>query len=180
MSAPTTGSSAEPQRGSLPGRRTAPAPRRSSSEVNRYQCQEISDASFRSYIRENAPRLQVKDSVPTHEEPDNAYALVKVLLQEETDLIGIYICGGGISGVLRALREAPRDRRERVRLVCRDIGPETRKGLVEGLITAALCHPMERTSDQLIDTMLDAIDQKDNGSILQRSVPFEIITPENV
>jgi hypothetical protein len=28
--------------------------------------------------------------------------------------------------------------------------------------------------------MLDAIDQKDNGSILQRSLPFEIITPENV
>jgi LacI family transcriptional regulator len=118
--------------------------------------------------------------VPTHEEPDNAYALVKELLQEETDLIGIYICGGGISGVLRALREAPPERREHIRLVCRDIGPETRKGLVEGLITAALCHPMERTSDQLIDTMLDAIDQKDNGSILQRSVPFEIITPENV
>ena len=147
---------------------------------HRYQCQEISDASFRSYIRENAPRLRVKDSVPTHEEPANAYALVKELLQEETDLIGIYICGGGISGVLRALREVPPERREHIRLVCRDIGPETRKGLVEGLITAALCHPMERTSDQLIDTMLDAIDQKDNGSILQRSVPFEIITPENV
>lgn len=147
---------------------------------HRYQCQEISEASFRSYIREHASRLYVKDPVPTHEEPDNAYALVKALLQEETDLIGIYICGGGISGVLRALREAPIERHKHIRLVCRDIGPETRIGLVEGLITAALCHPMERTSDQLIDTMLDAIDQTDNGSILQRSVPFEIITPENV
>jgi LacI family transcriptional regulator, galactose operon repressor len=99
---------------------------------HRYQCQEISDASFRSYIREHAPRLHVKDSAPTHEEPDNAYALVKELLQEETDLIGIYICGGGISGVLRALREAPRERREHIRLVCRDIGAETQRGSSRG------------------------------------------------
>ena len=133
-----------------------------------------------SYIRENAPRLNVKIRCQPTRSRTNAYTLVKELLQQETDLIGIYVCGGGISGVLRALREAPHERREHIRLVCRDIGPETRKGLIEGLITAALCHPMERTSDQLIDTMLDAINQKDNGSILQGSVPFEIITPESV
>ena len=82
--------------------------------------------------------------------------------------------------MLRALREIPEDKRRTVRLICRDIGPETRKGLAEGLITAALCHPLEETSDQLVQTMLDAIDQQGNGLILQRSIPFEIITPENL
>ncbi|MCA8881770.1 MAG: LacI family DNA-binding transcriptional regulator [Rhodobacteraceae bacterium] len=147
---------------------------------HRYQCQDIADASFRSYIRENAPHLTVDDSRPTHEEPEQAYRIVSTLLAEARDLVGIYIAGGGISGVLRALREIPEDKRRTVRLICRDIGPETRKGLAEGLITAALCHPLEETSDQLVQTMLDAIDQQGNGLILQRSIPFEIITPENL
>ena len=40
---------------------------------HRYQCQDISDASFRSYIREHAPHLTVDDSRPTHEDPGEAY-----------------------------------------------------------------------------------------------------------
>lgn len=144
----------------------------------RYQCQDIADASFRSYIRENASRLTVDDSLPTHEEPSEAYRIVSKLLQDAGDLAGIFIVGGGISGVLRALRESPE--RRPVSLICRDIGPETRKGLAEGLITAALCHPLEQTSAQLVQTMIDSMGQGAEAAILHRSIPFEIITPENV
>jgi len=147
---------------------------------HRYQCQDISDASFRSYLRENARHLTVDDSRPTHEDPEEAYRIVSNLLKEVDDLVGIYIAGGGISGVLRALRQAPEEKRRTVRLVCRDIGPETRKGLAEGLITAALCHSWDQTSDQLIQTMIDATGQKSNGMAVQCTIPFEIITPENV
>lgn len=145
----------------------------------RYQCQDIADASFRSYLRENASRLAVSDSLPTHEEPDEAHRIVSGLLREMDDLAGIFIVGGGISGVLRALREGPARERS-VSLICRDIGPETRKGLAEGLITAALCHPLEQTSAQLVQTMIDSVKQSAEGVILHRSIPFEIITPENV
>lgn len=147
---------------------------------HRYQCQDIADASFRSYVRENARHLVVEDSRPTHEEPQEAYRITAELLAEADDLVGIYMAGGGISGVLQALRDAPEERRRSVSLVCRDIGPETRKGLAEGLITAALCHPLERTSSQLVQTMIDAVGQKDSGVILQRTIPFEIVTPESV
>ncbi|MBP6768831.1 MAG: LacI family DNA-binding transcriptional regulator [Reyranella sp.] len=145
----------------------------------RYQCQDIADASFRSYLRENASRLTVEGSLPTHEEPDEAHRIVSRLLHEMDDLAGIFIVGGGISGVLRALREAP-DRKRSVSLICRDMGPETRKGLAEGLITAALCHPLEQTSAQLVQTMIDSVGHTAEGAILHRSIPFEIITPENV
>lgn len=146
----------------------------------RYQCQDIADASFRSYVRENADHLSVEDSRPTHEDPQEAYRITSRLLADGDDLVGICIVGGGISGVLQALREAPGEKRRLVRLVCRDIGPETRKGLAEGLITAALCHPLERTSGQLVQTMIDAIGQARSGAILHRTIPFEIITPESV
>jgi len=147
---------------------------------HRYQCQDVSDASLRSYIREHAPRLVVEESRPTHEEPDEAYRMVADLLETTADLVGILIVGGGISGVLRALRRVPEDRRSGIRLVCRDIGPETRKGLSEGLITAALCHPLESTSNLLVQTMIDVLDEDAVAATLQRTIPFEIVTPENL
>ncbi|TPE46486.1 LacI family DNA-binding transcriptional regulator [Amaricoccus solimangrovi] len=145
---------------------------------HRYQCQDISEASFRSYMREHARHLVVDETLPTHEEPREAYLLVSRLLAEAEDLVGIYVAGGGISGVLQALREAPE--RAPVRIVCRDIGPETRRGLAEGLITAALCHPLGRTSDQLVQTMIEAIRQGETNVVLQRSIPFEIVIPETL
>ncbi|TMV67243.1 substrate-binding domain-containing protein, partial [Thioclava sp. BHET1] len=147
---------------------------------HRYQCQDVAEASFRSYMREHAPQLAVEDSRPTHEEPNEAYNMVTTRLEQRDDLVGILMVGGGISGVLRALRQAPETRRKDIRVVCRDIGPETRKGLSEGLITAALCHPLEASSDMLVQTMIDTIVQAGGTATLQRTVPFEIITPENV
>jgi len=147
---------------------------------HRYQCQDVADASLRSYIREHAPHLIVEDSRPTHEEAAEAYRMVSELLETTEDLVGILMVGGGISGVLRALREVPASRREGIRFVCRDIGPETRKGLSEGLITAALCHPLEATSGLLIQTMIDVINQDAPMATLQRTIPFDIVTPVNI
>ena len=147
---------------------------------HRYQCQDMADAAFRSYIRENAPHLTVEDSRPTNEESSEAYRMVRELLASGEKLTGLMIAGGGISGVLRALREAPPEQRKGVRVICRDIGPETRKGLTEGLITAALCHPLEPTSRTLVQTMIEVTRSKDADITIQRTVPFEVITPENI
>ena len=147
---------------------------------HRYQCQDISDASFRSYIRENASHLLVEDSRPTHEDPAKHTGSFPSCLPIWMTWSASTSVGGGISGVLKALREAPEEKRRTIRLVCRDIGPETRRGLAEGLITAALCHPLEQTSGQLLQTMLDALRQTESGVILQRAIPFEILTPESL
>ncbi|PSH70089.1 LacI family transcriptional regulator [Phyllobacterium brassicacearum] len=147
---------------------------------NRYQCQDIADASFRSYMREHAPAYNVSETQLTHEVPDNAYSIVRRLIEEEPDLRGIFVNGGGISGVLRALRELPLDEQRTIRIVCSDIGPETRKGLSEGLITASLCHPLDKMPQELIDVMLRLIERRDAASIEQRIVPFDILTPESI
>lgn len=146
----------------------------------RYQCQDVADASFRSYMREHAPDIVLEETRATHEEPRIAYQMVKELLTRESDLVGIFMGGGGISGTLQALREEPEEARRNVSVVCRDIGPETRKGLTEGLITAALCLPLETASDSLVETMIDAIQARNNTTVLQRAVPFEIVIPESI
>lgn len=147
---------------------------------NRYQCQDVSDASFRSYMRENAPEFTVTETFLTHEEPDNAYATIKDLLSNETDLKGVFVNGGGISGVLRAVRELPMESQRNIRVVCSDIGPETRRGLSEGLITASLSHPLDKMPQELVAVMLRRIESGDTGSMEQRIVPFEILTPESI
>jgi LacI family transcriptional regulator len=147
---------------------------------HRYQCQDISDASFRSYMREHAPDFHVNETFLTHEEPKCAYGLVRRLIEEEPDLRGIFVNGGGISGVLRAMRELPPERQCEICIVCRDIGPEGRKGLSEGLITAAVRHPLEKMPEELIGVMLRLAERRDSASIEQRIVPFEIVTPESV
>lgn len=147
---------------------------------NRYQCQDIADASFRSYMREHCPNFQVNDTLLTHEVPENAYLLVKGLLSDEPDLRGMFVNGGGISGVLRAMRELEPERQKEIRIVCSDLGPETKKGLTEGLITASLAHPIDKMPQELINVMLRLIERKDTSSIEQRIVPFDILTPESV
>ena len=144
----------------------------------RYQCQDISDASFRSYMREYAPEFQIGETLLTHELPDNAYQITRDLIADEPELRGIDVNGGGISGVLRAMREVSPERQRGIRIVCRDIGPETRRGLSEGLVTAALRHPLDKTPDALIEVMLRLIERK-TSYIEQRIVPFEIVTPES-
>lgn len=161
---------------------TAPRPGKILSFIgnHRYRCQNIADASFRSYVRENAPDMMVLDAMPTHEEPDNAYAMITQAVRDEDDIIGLFIGGGGITGVTRALREMDADLQNRFKVVCRDIGPETRAGLQDGLITAALCLPPDRSADKLVAAMISALDGIPTKSVIQLSVPFEIITPENV
>ncbi|MGI3169940.1 LacI family DNA-binding transcriptional regulator [Pseudooceanicola sp. C21-150M6] len=147
---------------------------------HRYQCQDVADASLRSYIREHAPHLVVEDSRPTREEASEAYRMVKDMLATHDDLAGILIVGGGISGILRALREVPAERRKDIKVICRDIGPETRKGLSEGIVTAALCHPLEPTSSALIETMVEVATSSSLDKTIQKAIPFEIVTPENI
>ena len=124
--------------------------------------------------------IKVLDAMPTHEEPENAYGMIRRILEGNGDIVGLFISGGGISGVTRAMRELPAERRREFRIVCRDIGPETRTGLTEGLITAALCHPMDPMADALVEVMVESLGDAPPSAIVQRSVPFLIVTPENV
>lgn len=48
------------------------------------------------------------------------------------------------------------------------------------MITAALCHPLEQTSTALVETMIETITQGASGSTIQRTITFEIVTPENI
>lgn len=68
----------------------------------------------------------------------------------------------------------------KIRIVCRDVGSEARKGLNAGPIAAVPYHPRGQISQEQISTMLEALGQKRRSPMILRIVPFQIITPENI
>jgi LacI family transcriptional regulator len=63
------------------------------------QCQDMCEIRFRSYFRERATDFKVLDAITTFEDS------TLDLLHHTPDLVGLFIAGGGKSGVLRGLRE---------------------------------------------------------------------------
>lgn len=75
---------------------------------HRYLGQETWEISFRSYLREHAPAFSLLDAYSNLDDQNLAYEAVLELLSSHSELAGIYVAGGGASGVIRALREEPK------------------------------------------------------------------------
>lgn len=143
----------------------------------RFHCQELSEITFRSYMREHAPAFEVLPTIATLESDDYGEELTHDLLQRHPDLCGFYVGGSGIEGVLRALRA----RRHGTRLI--GIGNEltsvTRSGLLTGHFHAILSLPLPLLCGELITQMAEETIQA-SGVLRQIIVPMEIYTPQNV
>jgi LacI family transcriptional regulator len=146
---------------------------------HRYLCQDICEIRFRSYFRERAPEFQVLDGIPTFEDSGYGYQSALDLMHRTPDLVGLFLAGGGKSGVLRALREQTARERSLV-VVALDLTPKTRAGLLDGSIDVVLSHPVKQLAETTIELLAGATSGAANGEPVQRVLPFEIFTPENL
>ena len=73
---------------------------------HRYLCQEACEIGFRSCLRESAPDFVLIDPVATLESDHYSFEATLDLLRRHPGLAGLYVAGGGIGGVLKAVREA--------------------------------------------------------------------------
>jgi LacI family transcriptional regulator len=144
---------------------------------HRFQCQELTEISFRSYMREHAPAFELLESIPTLESSDYAEERTLDLLQRRPDLCGFYVGGGGIDGVLRALRSRPSQ--ARLVGVANDLTAVTRSALLDGQLHAVLSHPLPQLCSQLVAHMAEALAQPSTG-LRQGLVPLEIHLPQSV
>lgn len=144
---------------------------------HRIQCQELCEMSFRSFVREHAPDFEVMESLVTLESSRYAEEYMLDLLQRQPDLVGFYVDGSGVEGVLQALRNSP------VKPPLIGVGHEltaiTRAGLLEGHLHAVLSNPLPQLADQLVAQMADALANPMSG-LRQVQVPFDTHTPESV
>ncbi|WP_447800804.1 LacI family DNA-binding transcriptional regulator [Pseudomonas kilonensis] len=146
----------------------------------RFQCQELCELSFRSYLAEHSSEWELLASRLTLEDDEFAYGNTLDLLTAEPDLVGLYVAGGGIAGVLRALRSLQEQRIRLPVVVCHDLTPLTREALKTGLVQAVLSHPVAALAGQAVDTLVEAATATPPGPAPKRVVSLQIDVPESV
>jgi LacI family transcriptional regulator len=147
---------------------------------HRYLCQDMCEIRFRSYFRERATNFQVLDAITTFEDSKYAYQSTLDLLHHTPDLVGLFIAGGGKSGVLRGLREDTSGLAKTVNVVGLDLTPEARSGLLDGVVNVILSHPIKSLAETTVELLASVTAGETNGEPIPRLLPFEIYTPENL
>lgn len=143
---------------------------------HRYLCQELCEVSFRSYCRENAADIRLVEAVVSLEDASLAEEATLELLTANPDITGIYCAGGGVSGVIQALRDSGR---RDVITVCNELTDETRDALIEGWIDCVISHPRPRLAQAAVDLMLELSNQQ-TPARSRIILPFELYTSENL
>ncbi|WP_434651811.1 LacI family DNA-binding transcriptional regulator [Pseudomonas sp. R3-56] len=146
----------------------------------RFQCQELCELSFRSYLVEHSSEWELLASRLTLEDDEFAYGNTLDLLTAEPDLAGLYVAGGGIAGVLRALRSFQAQQQRLPVVVCHDLTPLTREALKTGLVQAVLSHPVVTLAEQAVDALVEAATTAPAGPVTRRVVPLQVDVQESV
>ena len=145
---------------------------------HRYRNQEMNESGFRSYFREHNSAFTLLEPLATYESAAAARELVEQLFKEHPDLCGLFVSGGGITGALAALKDAPK-RRDFV-AVGYELFEETRAALIDGTLTMVISHPMEIFARETISTLIKAKAAGANSGAQRVALGFEIYTSENV
>lgn len=144
---------------------------------HRYRSQELNEIGFRSYFREHAPEFQILEPQSSFEDRRHAAEITGDLLTREPGLVGLCISGGGITGVIQAIREA--GAAGRLVTVGYELMEPTRTGLIDGVIKLILSHPLKELARQAIAAMAEAVEHQ-GRPLRQVLLPFDVYTPENV
>jgi LacI family transcriptional regulator len=144
----------------------------------RYLSQEAAEISFRSYFREHAPEFTVLEPLVNLEEARIANEATLHMIEANPDLAGLYICGGGQEGVIEALRSEGGG--EGLVVVCNELTPVTRAGLIDGVLTAVISTPLALLAERTVEAMVRALAPDRSGPPGQVFVPSELYVPENI
>lgn len=148
--------------------------------THRYRCHDLYESGLRSFLREHPGELELIEPLATFESDAIARELTETLLRTQPDLCGLYVSGGGIGGVMAALRDRPPERARALVTVGHDLLESTRAGLLDGTLTFLISHPFERLAQETIAAMQRAQAAGAPAGGESVSVPFEIYTRENL
>jgi LacI family transcriptional regulator len=140
---------------------------------HRYRCQEMNETGFRSYFREHGGDFTLLEPMSTFEDRRVAREVTEDILSREPDLVALYVCGGGITGAMDAIRSS----RRKLVTVGHELMEPTRLALMDGVLTMVIAHPTLRMMHEAIDVMCDAAA---GHPLAQHLIGFDIFTAENI
>ncbi|SHE88137.1 transcriptional regulator, LacI family [Kaistia soli DSM 19436] len=145
---------------------------------HRFLGHELSEISFRSYFREHAPRFRLLESFSNLEDPGLAYEGTLELVKRNPDLAGLYLPGGGMAGMVAALREARAARH--IVAVCNELIPETRAALLDGVLDAVIDTPIEALAERAVAMLATLVSDGPAEAGSTHLLPFGLTVSENV
>lgn len=144
---------------------------------HRYLGHEMREIGFRSYFREHAPSYHVLDAIVNLEEPGIAYEATLDLLKRHPDLVGICVAGGGMEGVVQALRDERRA--GTLSVVVNELTPDTRAALTDDIVTLVIGTPVRMLAASVVEAMSRTMEAGLSDTPAQLMLPFEVFTSEN-
>jgi LacI family transcriptional regulator len=146
---------------------------------HRYLCQEACESGFRSYLRESAPDFVLIDPVATLERDEYAFEATLNLLRQRPDISGLYIAGGGIEGVLKAVKETDGERP--LTIIGHDLTETTARGMIDGTLKAVLSHPIDAIATKTVELLAEkSLQPQGKWQYTHHNLPVEIFTPESL
>jgi LacI family transcriptional regulator len=145
---------------------------------HRYLNQELSEISFRTYMREHAPEFQLLEPIVNLDDERIAYEAVRDMVAENADLVGIYVSGGGQEGLIRALREFCTP--HQLIAVCNELTPATRTALHDGVVDLTLGTPFASLSRLLVEAMAKGTTGQDMPHLRPLMLPPDVFITENI
>ena len=145
---------------------------------HRFLCQEVAEISFRAYLRENAPEFTPLEPLVNLEDSRIAYAATQDLIATHRDLVGLYICGGGMEGAIAGARDETRP--GDLAIVCNELTPKNRAALIDGVLTAVISTPTALLAERALAAMSAAIAAPQEAIPSPIFVPFELYLPTNI
>ncbi len=144
---------------------------------HRYLSQETAEISFRSYMRESAPQFQLLEPLVNLDDQRIAYEAVTDMIASHEDLVGIYMAGGGVEGLVRALRDSNAEKD--IAVVCNELMPVTRTALIDGTIDMVLATPVSQLATHAVNSMARAyLTERSDRNVVQ--LQAEIYISENI
>ncbi len=129
------------------------------------------------YFCEPDDRLVFTTCLLARDLDDMSYALLRQVLRDHDDVVGVYHAGGGHLGVDRALREHRRP--GEVVYIGHELSPGTCRSLEDGVMALTIDQAPELQVRRAIEVMEVLIGLRD-GPPNRSPIPFRIITLENL
>lgn len=148
---------------------------------HRFVGHELREMGFRSYCREHAPQIEVLEHLISQDDAQIAYRGTQALISKHPDLHGLYVAGGGMEGVIRALREAQLP--QTLCVITQEMTPDARQALIDGVVTLVVATPLRQLAGDTIAQMIAMLQQRENSPVSPAatppSLPFILYNAEN-
>lgn len=113
----------------------------------------VRERAFAEYMRQHNRDIEIVETLPSFENPAKTYAMTLDLLRRRPELDGIYIVGGGVGEVGRAIRQAGLG--GKVKVVCFEDYPEILDLLREGIVTCTINSNTVRQGELPVRVLVD-------------------------